>query len=328
LRRCMGNRGSTKNTVREQNKVVRYSKVHQGEVLCLARGPTNTVITGSTDGSATLFDFEIGKVYQYMRHGDKAVNCVQYGSIIGGVITGCRDTNVRLWRRDNSEATVFSGHSLVVTAVTLTEDNGTIISGSRDNCIKAWDVRTSKMLYSINETRNLLTDLKLVPHENILVQTSEDKRVRLWDTRNLDLIHVYPTKNYIQSCCDVSSDGMYVLSGSNGFNGAGCELNLWDIRTKKQLSEMKGHQQGVECVAFVPGTSSPSKLAVSGSKDSTLRVWDTETRHCILEKRLPGMGAVTGIVPFEDSSMVCSTHSGCVMLNLVHGHRLTESKFF
>ena len=37
------------------------------------------------------------------------------------------------------------------------------------------------------------------------------------------------------------------------FNGAGCELNLWDIRTKKQLSEMKGHQQGVECVAFVPG---------------------------------------------------------------------------
>ena len=114
-------------------------------------------------------------------------------------------------------------------------------------------------------------------------------------------------------------------------------------------------------VSYPSGTSSPSKLAVSGSKDSTLRVWDTETRHCLLEKRLPGtyiwglcemrtplyfqsitrtfeshivnstligMGAVTGIVPFEDSSMVCSTHAGCVMLNLVHGHRLTETKFF
>ena len=33
------------------------------------------------------------------------------------------------------------------------------------------------------------------------------------------------------------------LSGSNGFDGEGCELRVWDRRTMRQLFDMRGHLQ-------------------------------------------------------------------------------------
>lgn len=43
---------------------------------------------------------------------------------------------------------------------------------------------------------------------------------------NLNVVHAFPKKQYIQTYCDVSKDGLYCLSCSNGFNGNGCELTV------------------------------------------------------------------------------------------------------
>ena len=306
-----------------ERTVHRFSKVHQGGVNCISPAPSrHTIITGGADGNATIFNFNSGKVISYMRHGDRPITAVQSAGAIDAVVTGCRDTKVRLWQ--GSTATVFSGHSLVVTAVAITPDSDRILSGSRDNCINAWDVRTAKLLYSISESRNLITALKLIPNEHVLVQTSEDKRVRLWDTRNLQLIHVYPTKHYIQTSCDVSADGNYIVSGSNGFSGSGCEISLWDVRAQRLVCELRGHTQGVNTVKFLHDSS----VVVSGSQDSLVKIWDVTRRECVLEKRLPGMGAVTDLVTYPDSSIVCATSGGCVLLTQTDPGCVTETICF
>ena len=307
-----------------RDRVHRYSRVHKGTVNCLATSPHKyTVVTGGDDGHATVFNYSTGKVLTYMRHDGKPVTAIENAQVIGGVVSGCRDTNVRLW--NGTSATVFAGHSLVVTAVVITPDNTRILSGSRDNCINAWDTKTGKLLYSIAESRNLITAMKLIPNENILVQTSEDKRVRLWDTRNLQLIHVYPTKHYIQTCCDVDSSGSCIVTGSNGFNGSGCEVSLWDVRTKQLLGDLRGNEQGVNCVKFLSGSND---VVISGSKDSLIKLWDINKRECILEKRLPGMGSVTDLISYPDGSVLCSTTNGCVLLTLDDRNVITETVCF
>eukprot|EP00116_Pleurobrachia_bachei_P006537 sb/3466799/ len=287
--------------------VHRFSRVHQGTVNCLAEGPSpDTIITGGGDGNATLFDYSSGKVVRYLRHDSgKAVTAVT-GSKCGRIVTGSRDTCVRLW--DGTSATCFTGHTLVVTAVVLSGDR--IISGSRDNCINAWDITTSKLLYSITESRNLITSLTMTGG-HLLVQTSEDKRVRLWDTRNLELVHVYPVKQYIQSCCDVNTAGTLIVTGSNGFNGSGCEVSLWDIRNRMLVKEMHGHEESVNTVRFFPETT---EMVVSGSKDSLLKVWDKGAE--IIEKRLPGQGAITDVIAYRNKNIICSTNNGCVKLTV------------
>lgn len=49
---------------------------------------------------------------------------------------------------------------------------------------------------------------------------------RLWDSRGLQVAHVFPTKQHIQTYCEVSEDGHKCISCSNGFGGEGCEATV------------------------------------------------------------------------------------------------------
>jgi WD40 repeat protein len=55
---------------------------------------------------------------------------------------------------------------------------------------------------------------------------------------------------------------------------AGCEDNtirLWDVATRQEVAELRGHQAYIHAIAFDPdGTR-----LVSASGDFTIRVWDT-----------------------------------------------------
>lgn len=59
-----------------------------------------------------------------------------------------------------------------------------------------------------------------------LVATDVISPFRIYDTRHLIVTHTFPKKQYIQMCCDVSADGNYCLTCSNGFGGNGCEATV------------------------------------------------------------------------------------------------------
>jgi WD40 repeat protein len=89
--------------------------------------------------------------------------------------------------------------------------------------------------------------------------------------------------NNVMTCCDVSDDGNTLLSCSNGFDGAGCELKVWDRRKGELLCDLRGHTQTVTGCAFLPASISPSPSSqsiISSSQDSTVRTWDyTQNRY-------------------------------------------------
>ena len=49
---------------------------------------------------------------------------------------------------------------------------------------------------------------------------------RVWDSRSWQVTNTFPAKQYIQTHCDVSFNGHYMLSSSNGFGGQGCEATV------------------------------------------------------------------------------------------------------
>lgn len=49
---------------------------------------------------------------------------------------------------------------------------------------------------------------------------------RLWDSRGLQMAHMFPTKQHIQTHCEVSVDGHTCISCSSGFGGEGCEATV------------------------------------------------------------------------------------------------------
>ncbi len=52
-----------------------------------------------------------------------------------------------------------------------------------------------------------------------------------------------------------------------------CIANLWDIKTRKKILVLEGHEDSITSVAF----SSDGKTILTGSSDTTARLWDAKT---------------------------------------------------
>uniref|UniRef100_A0A8C9N938 WD repeat domain 31 n=1 Tax=Serinus canaria TaxID=9135 RepID=A0A8C9N938_SERCA len=123
-----------------------------------------------------------------------------------------------------------------------------------------------------------VTHLCWVPGEPYVIQTSEDKTTRVWDSRELQVAHTFPAKQHIQTCCDVSQDGRYCLSSSSGSAGHGAEATLWDLRqTRGRVCEYKGHFQTTTSCVFLPWGPTLAPSIATSSSDSTVKVWDQGT---------------------------------------------------
>ncbi|XP_043386551.1 WD repeat-containing protein 31 isoform X9 [Chelonia mydas] len=122
-----------------------------------------------------------------------------------------------------------------------------------------------------------VTHLCWVPAEPFVIQTSEDKTIRIWDSRELQVAHTFPVKQYIQTYCDVSQDGRYCISSSNGFGGEGCEATLWDLRqTRSQVREYKGHFQTTTSCVFLPKGQGLTPVIATSSHDCMVKVWNQD----------------------------------------------------
>ena len=51
------------------------------------------------------------------------------------------------------------------------------------------------------------------------------------------------------------------------------QIKIWDVPTGAEIKTLEGHKGGVIDANFSPN----SELIVSGSSDSTIKIWDVDT---------------------------------------------------
>uniref|UniRef100_A0A803VZZ8 WD repeat domain 31 n=1 Tax=Ficedula albicollis TaxID=59894 RepID=A0A803VZZ8_FICAL len=166
-----------------------------------------------------------------------------------------------------------------------------------------------------------VTHLCWVPGEPYVIQTSEDKTTRVWDSRELQVAHTFPAKQHVQTCCDASQDGRYCLSSSSGCAGHGAEATLWDLRqTRSRVCEYKGHFQTTTSCVFLPRGPALAPSIATSSSDSTVKVWDQDTAACLATLCLEGSGPLASLAACDSSTLLCaSSNSGIHVLRLRGG---------
>nr|XP_031306087.1 WD repeat-containing protein 31 isoform X3 [Camelus dromedarius] len=218
----------------------------------------------------------------------------------------------------------FSGHTMVVTGLAVSPDSSQLCTGSRDNSLLLWDVGTGQCAERVSVSRNLVTHLCWVPREPYILQTSEDKTIRLWDSRGLHVAHVFPVKQHIQTYCEVSEDGHRCISCSSGFGGEGCEATLWDLRqTRNRICEYKGHFQTVASCVFLPRALALMPVIATSSHDCKVKIWNQDTGACLSTLSLDGSGPLTSLAVADTTSSLCASFSrGIHLLRVDHSQGL------
>ncbi|KAG8011978.1 WD repeat-containing protein 31 [Nibea albiflora] len=183
-----------------------------------------------------------------------------------------------------------------------------LCTGSRDNWMCLWDIESAKCEQRHNISRNLVTHVCWVPGSSSVVQTSEDKTIRVWDSRAWQVTNTFPAKQYIQTHCDVSPNGNYMVSSSNGFGGQGCEATLWDLRQPGcKVVEYRGHLQTTACCMFLPGPPGGTARVATSSHDSSVKIWDQNTAVCLATLSLDGAGPLVSLSPNDSINLLCAS---------------------
>ena len=116
-----------------------------------------------------------------------------------------------------------------------------------------------------NPPKDCISCLRFSKESNVLLVSSWDNSVSLYDTDKIKLLSRYFNKSAVLSCDFVDSN--IVCLG-----GLDCEVKLYDFQ-KKQERLLGHHNAAVSCVLYVDAL----KAVVSCSWDKTVKLWDLQS---------------------------------------------------
>ena len=187
-------------------------------------------------------------------------------------------------------------HSDTVTSVAVSPDGRRVVSGSKDNTIRIWDMDSGECLKTLEGHHGDVTAVAVSPDGRRIVSGSADRTIRIWNMDSGECLKTSEGHHRGVTAVAVYSDGRHIVSGS--FD---CTIRIWDMDNGDCLKTLEGHQKWVTSVAVSPD----GRRIVSGSYDRTIRIWDMDSWDCL--KTLEGhQGGVEDVVVFIDGGRIVS----------------------
>ena len=153
------------------------------------------------------------------------------------------------------------------------KDNGTLISGSGDHSLRAWDVTTGTQHWR-KDVGGVVLAVALPSHDPHFIayggSTNHNIRFRLAADAARTGGTASGHTNNVESLA-FQPDRYLLASGSKDKT-----IRIWDVSdpdNPRHLRTMHGHTNNVETVAWSPN----GRTLASGSDDHTVRLWDPNT---------------------------------------------------
>jgi len=130
-----------------------------------------------------------------------------------------------------------------------------------------------------------------LPSGDQIVSASRDKTIKIWETSTGYCQKTLSGHDDWVRTITMSDDGSVLASGSHDKT-----VRLWDIVKGECIQVMREHTHYIECLAFSPATlttletdgkaykgkSGPGNFLASGSRDKSIKIWETATGQSIL----------------------------------------------
>lgn len=164
------------------------------------------------------------------------------------------------------------GHTGAILTLGVTPDGKWVISGSSDNTIKIWNLKTGQEIFTLTGHTDKVNVVALTPDGKRLISGSSDKSIKIWNLETGEELFTLMGHTNEVNVIAVEPDGTWFVSGSNDTT-----LKMWELETGEEFFTLTGHTDSILAVAVSPDGSQ----VWSGSKDKTYKCWDLVTEEIL-----------------------------------------------
>ncbi|KAJ6161006.1 hypothetical protein N7470_004402 [Penicillium chermesinum] len=272
---------------------------HEGGVWALEYHG-NTLVSGSTDRTVRVWDIEKARCTQVFSGHTSTVRCLQIvlpteiGKDAHGralmmpkqplIITGSRDSNLRVWRlpkpgdapynppapaADDFDCPYFvrvlTGHTHSVRAIAAHGD--TLVSGSYDCTVRVWKISTGQVQHTLTGHSLKVYSVVLDHKRNRCISGAMDHMVKVWSLDDGSLLYNLEGHSSLVGLLALQND--HLVSAA-----ADSTLRIWDPEHGHCKNSLSAHTGAITCFQH------DGQKVISGS-DRTLKMWDVSTGNCI-----------------------------------------------
>ncbi len=254
-----------RNLVGHTNLVDTVAFSPNGKILASAGGD---LASEGGDKTIRLWDVSSGQELKALSGDSELVETVAFSPDGKVLASGGVDSIIKLWDVSSGhEIKTLKGHVQDVRSLVFSPDGKVIASGGYDQTIRLWDVASGVEIRTLRGHSNVVGTVAFSPDGRTLASGSYDKTVKMWDVSSgKDLGTLKGHTNYVSSVT-FSPDGKTLASSGDNV------IRLWKISSMSEVRTLTGHSGIVSSVAFTPD----GQTLVSGSFDSTCRVWDVNS---------------------------------------------------
>lgn len=203
------------------------------------------------------------------------------------------------------------GHRLNASVLKFTPDGKFAVSGSVDSLI-LWNLSNGKSVWTYKKVNNWVRSLAISPDQKLILMSDGSRQLALIDFATGSVISSVKSKDISFALVDmaITPDNLNFVAAQHG-GAVAKDVQVWDLKSLKPTKNLKGHTKNIISLDL----SKNGKYVISGSKDTTARLWDIETGKTlkILAPQKPQKGPspkeITQVLFINDDSMAITTSS-------------------
>ena len=252
------------------------------------------IVPMSSGGCIRIVNMADGQVQDLSGGHEAAVTCcaLSYDGRLFSV--GYNDGAVGIWDLQKTQYRMtLKGPGDPVRTLAFCDDEDILVIYFHNRPVR-WHIRSGSQAKTYNGNTNPMRCCAITPDARSFAIAGEDRILRFWQAGKSDTVAEIPLSKRTLTTCEVSADGMKLVTGCNEGN-----LRIYTMNGDLVLQEYKAHKQTVTAIAL----SSPAEMIASAGWDGSVKLWNCTSGELVRTLMRPS-GEVTGITSTPDGSTI------------------------
>jgi len=221
------------------------------------------------------------------------------------LVAVCNDEVARVIDTSTWSATFLKGHTDVVLTCDLSKNGHWMVTGSKDNLAKIWNLESNKVAATLSGHNGAVTAVAFPKKRKDLgwvLTGSGDRTIKMWTLPNLEgvsePVEVKESK-FARAAHEKDVNCVVVAPNDKLFATGGQDkvVKIWRLADCDLVGTCVGHRRGVMWVAFSP----VEQVLASASGDKTVKLWNLKDHSCL--KTFQGHEQSVSCVSFLSNGM-------------------------